>query len=83
MYLTQPADFDKACNKVDNISGSMDIRPSSSTLSFSAPRNFTINNYAGCHDSVPSRTSPDVDAEQLQVRANSRMKYKEKKQSRL
>ncbi|KAL6186534.1 hypothetical protein ACLB2K_042654 [Fragaria x ananassa] len=83
MYLIQPANFDKACNKVENVSGSMDSPPSSSTLSFSVSRNFTINNEADCHATVPSSTSPDVDAGQLQVRANSLMRYKEKKQSRL
>ncbi|XP_050372851.1 putative zinc finger protein At1g68190 [Argentina anserina] len=83
MYLTPPADFDKACNIIQNISTSIDFGLSSSTLSFSVPRNFTINNNAASHDTVHSSTSPDVDAGQLQVGANSHMRYKEKKHSRL
>ncbi|XP_061994055.1 putative zinc finger protein At1g68190 [Rosa rugosa] len=93
MYLTQPADFDKdtsACNKVVDVSGSMDsnsphaIRPPLSTLPFSESRIFTVSNNADCHDTQPLSTSPDdVDAGQLEVRASSRMRYKEKKHSRL
>ncbi|KAK9934674.1 hypothetical protein M0R45_021810 [Rubus argutus] len=92
MYLNEPTDFIQdtgASNKVANVSGSMDsdspcpIQPSSSTLSFSVSRFSTVSSVADCPDTQPSSNSPEVDVGHLEVRANSRIRYKEKKHSRL
>lgn len=92
MYLNEPADFIQdtdASNKVANVSGSMDSdspcpnQPSSSTLSFSVSRFSTVSSVADCHDTQPSSNSPEVDVGHLEVRENSRIRYKEKKHSRL
>lgn len=83
-------------SQVHNLSRSMDlpcpIQPSCSTLSFSVSRFSAESNGTDCLDSglspytiggETSNNSPELDGAHLEAREIAKMRYKEKKKSRL
>lgn len=99
IYITHSAHMEKdmgPSSQVHNLSRSMDfprpIQPSYSTLSFSVSRFSAESNGTDCLDSglspytiggEPSNNSPELDGAHLEAREIAKMRYKEKKKSRL
>jgi hypothetical protein len=99
VYINRSAHMEKdigPSSQVHNLSGCMDcprpIRPSYSTLSFSVSRFSAESNGTDCLDSglspytiggEPSYNSPALEGAHLEAREIAKMRYKEKKKSRL
>ena len=99
IYITHSAHMEKdmgPSSQVHNLSRSMDfprpIQPSYSTLSFSVSRFSAESNGTDCLDSGlspytiggdSSNNSPELDGAHLEAREIAKMRYKEKKKSRL
>lgn len=94
--LSNDMDRDIGSSKVHNFTGHLDyarpIRPSYSTLSFSASRFSAESGGTDCLDSElspyisggePSSKLHDLESAHFEARENAKMRYKEKKKSRL
>lgn len=96
-YINHSTDMDKdiVCSKLNILPGSMDyprsVRTSYSTLSFSMSRFSAESSGTDCLDSgispfaggEPSSNLQDHEVSLLEARNNAKMRYKEKKKSRL